>query len=453
MNKARLKFSDKLEYGIGDFGCNLLSAAAGAFITMYYTDSILISAAFVGTMMLFTRFLDGISDIIMGIIIDNTKSKYGKARPWILIGAVPLAISFILLFHVPAGLGDAGTKIYVTCTYIFYTVVCATVINLAYSSLCTMMSPDVNERISLSGIRMFFASMATLLGNSYTMTLVLFFGGNQKGFGIISIIYGIISAAVLLITGITCKEYKVEDIKEKLSEKKKLDSKKAISYLFRNKYTIPLIIGFVTNWIAMSLSGSAMPYYARDVLGNFSYITVIAMARNLPTIIVLLLGLVSKYIMVTGKRNAMMTGAFMQIAAFLLLIIAPLNLALQITGNIIIGISMGILNTTFFSTVTDVADYINIKNDTDITGLTNSITSFGLKVGVGLGSAALGWLLAIGNYNGQAANAGLVQADTAIFSEKVCYAILPLICMLIVAIISRFIDVDKKVAGMRKEQE
>lgn len=97
-------------------------------------------------------------------------------------------------------------------------------------------------------------------------------------------------------------------------------SKKAISYLFRNRYTIPLIIGFVTNWIAMSLSCSSMPYYSRDVLGNFSYITVISMARNLPTIIVLILGLVSKYIMTVGKRKAMMTGAIIQIAAFLPLI-------------------------------------------------------------------------------------------------------------------------------------
>ncbi|RGZ06813.1 hypothetical protein DXA14_03350 [Hungatella hathewayi] len=99
--KNNFGMGKKIGYGIGDLGGNLVSAAAGAFVTMYYTDSVLLSAAFIGTMMLFTRLLDGISDIIMGIIIDKTYTKYGKARPWVLFSAFPLILSFILMLNVP----------------------------------------------------------------------------------------------------------------------------------------------------------------------------------------------------------------------------------------------------------------------------------------------------------------------------------------------------------------
>lgn len=88
-------------YGCGDFGCNIIYTAMSAFLLFYYTDYAGVSAAAVGTIMLISRAFDGISDIIMGMIVDRTKSKYGKARVWLLRVCVPFALAGVLLFSVP----------------------------------------------------------------------------------------------------------------------------------------------------------------------------------------------------------------------------------------------------------------------------------------------------------------------------------------------------------------
>lgn len=108
MGKSKLTFKQILErfsYGCGDFGCNIIYTAMSAFLLFYYTDYAGVSALAVGTIMMVSRIFDGISDIIMGVIVDRTKSKFGKARPWILRMCIPFAVCGVLLFSVPASWG------------------------------------------------------------------------------------------------------------------------------------------------------------------------------------------------------------------------------------------------------------------------------------------------------------------------------------------------------------
>ncbi len=95
------RFVERFSYGCGDFGCNIIYTSMTAFLLFYYTDYAGVSAAAVGTIMLVSRVFDGISDIIMGVIVDRTKSRFGKARPWLLRMCIPFAVSGVLLFSVP----------------------------------------------------------------------------------------------------------------------------------------------------------------------------------------------------------------------------------------------------------------------------------------------------------------------------------------------------------------
>ena len=102
--KSKLTFGkifERFSYGCGDFGCNIIYTAMSAFLLFYYTDYAQVNAMAVGTIMMVSRFFDGISDIIMGVIVDRTKSKFGKARPWLLRMCIPFAVSGVLLFSVP----------------------------------------------------------------------------------------------------------------------------------------------------------------------------------------------------------------------------------------------------------------------------------------------------------------------------------------------------------------
>ena len=111
MNR-RISIKEKACYGIGSGGGNIITQILGTFLTAYYTDTVGIAAAAIGTMMLLTRFLDGISDILMGGIIDKTNTKWGKARPWLLISAPLICVGLILTFNVPAALGEHAKLVY-----------------------------------------------------------------------------------------------------------------------------------------------------------------------------------------------------------------------------------------------------------------------------------------------------------------------------------------------------
>ena len=178
-NKLTLrKIGERFSYGCGDFGCNIIYTAMSAFLLYYYTDYAGVSAFAVGVIMMVSRIFDGVSDIIMGVIVDRTKSKYGKARSWILRMCVPFAVSGILLFSVPASLGSTAKLVYIFITYNLTSTVVYTAINVPYSALNALMTQDPYERSVLSIFRNLLATAGTLIINTVTLPLVEFFGDN-----------------------------------------------------------------------------------------------------------------------------------------------------------------------------------------------------------------------------------------------------------------------------------
>ncbi len=169
-----------------------------AFLLFYYTNYAEVSAAAVGSIMLVSRILDGFSDLTMGIIVDRTKSKYGKARPWILRMAIPFAIAAILLFSVPSNLGITSKLIYIFITYNLVSTVIYTAINVPYATLNSLITQDQYERGVLSIFRMILATCGTLLINGLTLPLVEYFGNNLSAWTKTFFVFGIASIMVFL---------------------------------------------------------------------------------------------------------------------------------------------------------------------------------------------------------------------------------------------------------------
>ena len=103
METTKISIKERFAYGCGDLGCNIIYSAMSSFLLFYYTDYVKVSALTIGTIMLISRLFDGVTDLIMGVIVDRTKSRFGKCRPWILRMAIPFAIAAVLLFSVPSG--------------------------------------------------------------------------------------------------------------------------------------------------------------------------------------------------------------------------------------------------------------------------------------------------------------------------------------------------------------
>ena len=151
----KVPFGEKIAYGLGDAGCNFIWTTVGMFLTVYYTDKVGISAAIVGTIMLLTRLLDGVSDLVMGNIVDHTHTRWGKARPWVGLMAPLMGLGLILLFNVPGGLSGGGKVAYASITYVLLAVVIYTACNLSYGTMMSYMAPDQQDRTVLSSVRFF----------------------------------------------------------------------------------------------------------------------------------------------------------------------------------------------------------------------------------------------------------------------------------------------------------
>lgn len=165
---------EKIGYALGDGAANIAWRAVATFLFIFYTDVFGLDPAAVGLIMLIARFSDGISDVIMGIIGDRTKSKYGHFRPWILWTAIPLAISLSLLFTTP-GFGFTGKLIYAYVTYIVFTLV-YTANNIPYGALMAVVTSDHKERTSFGSYRMVGAFAGGMLVQGALLFLVSFYG-------------------------------------------------------------------------------------------------------------------------------------------------------------------------------------------------------------------------------------------------------------------------------------
>ena len=147
-------------YGIGDFSFCFIYGAIGSYIVFFYTDVACISAATVGTILLLSKIFDGISDMLMGYVIENVHSPLGKARPWLLWMAIPYCAGSALLFTVP-DLGETGRVIYAFISYNLMATTIFTSMNVPYGVLSSVMTNSQNERSILSICRASFCLLYT----------------------------------------------------------------------------------------------------------------------------------------------------------------------------------------------------------------------------------------------------------------------------------------------------
>lgn len=250
------KIMERFSYGCGDYGCNIIYTAMSAFLLFYYTDYAGVSALAVGTIMMVSRVFDGISDIIMGIIVDRTKSRFGKARPWLLRMCIPFALSGVLLFSVPVGWTQAAKLVYVFITYNLTSTVIYTAINVPYSSLNALMTQDPYERSVLSIFRNLLATAGTLTINMVTLPLVEFFGDNAAAWTKTFCVLGLLAVAAFLINFFGTEE-RVKASAVADGKAKNVPIKEGIRALFKNKYWIMMTCVLALFFLNYSVNGGA----------------------------------------------------------------------------------------------------------------------------------------------------------------------------------------------------
>ena len=430
----KITVKERLAYGCGDFSSNIMYSAMAAFLMFYYTDYIGVSAAVVGSIMLFSRIFDGISDLIMGVIIDRTNTPFGKARIWILRLVIPYAIGTVMLFYVPAGWSEMAKYVYIFFSYNIAFTVLFTGINLPYATLTALMTQDQYERSVLSIFRMILATCGTLFIKTCTLPVVKFFGDNARAWTYTFVVFGALEIITFMITFLFTRE------RVNTSEDKRMAVPISLGFkaLVKNKYWFMATLNLVLIFIAQGVNGSSEVYYAKEVLGNGNLVGTFSVALQVTQIVCMLFiaGFVKKF----GKRNVLMAGAAIMIVGYGIMGIGAESLPVLILGCMLRGVGNAGISACMFAMVTDTIEYGEWKTGIRTEGLINSAASFGQKIGNGLSNVVMGAILAAGGYVGTAAT----QTASAISAIKVSYIYVPIILTAAQLVVLAFYHLDKE---------
>lgn len=383
----------------------------------------------------------------MGVIVDRTKSRFGKARPWLLRMCVPFAIAGVLLFSVPSTWSDTPKLIYVFITYNLVSTVIYTAINVPYSALNALMTQDPYERSVLSIFRNLLATAGTLTINTFTLPLVEFFGDNPAAWTKTFMVFGVVAIIAFMINFLGTKERVVSVSDMQNGEHKDVPFIAGVKALFVNKYWILMTLMLALFFLMYAINGGSTVYYAKDILGDKDLVATINGIFNVVQILGMffIAMLVKKY----GKRNIFALGLVLDIVGILFLHYLHSEMWMIVVSSLIRGIGNACGGATMWAMVSDTIDYGEWKTGYRTEGLVNSACSFGWKIGNGLGSALLGLILEIGGYVGTAA----VQSAEALEAIEFSFIWVPVMVYVSGLVIMYFFKLDKEFPQIIKDLE
>ena len=218
--KTYLKWYNKVGYGSGDIAGNVVYAFLSSFAMIYLTNTIGLSSGIVGTLIAVSKLFDGFTDIFFGSMIDKTRSRLGRARPWMLYGYVGCAVTLAAIFAVPTGWGTTAQYAWFFIAYTLLNGVFYTANNIAYSALTSLVTKNSKERVQMGSYRFIFAFGTSLLIQSVTIKFVAMIGGGAAAWRTVAIVYAVIGLVINTISTFSVRELSEEELKEELKEEK-----------------------------------------------------------------------------------------------------------------------------------------------------------------------------------------------------------------------------------------
>jgi glucuronide carrier protein len=459
----KLPLKTVLGYGAGDFAFNLAFSLSTSFLLYYYTDVAGISAAAVGTMFLVVRLWDAFADLLAGRLVDRTMTRWGKFRPFIMFGAVPLLFMSFLVFHVPSSFDEGLKLIYAYATYAVLGLIYS-LVNIPYGSLASAVTQSVHQRAKLVAARAFGAGiggvvLTFIVGHfinelrgqkSLIKTpedLLAYQSAVQGVFTKVTLAFIVVGSIAFWFTAWACRERVVRtqprvSIKETAAT---LRSNTPLAYLCGSSFFY---------LIGLFAVGGTTAFYAQYVLGNIGLVGLLTLVNTGITLIIT--PFIPKIIDIFGKKRVFQYCGVFTIVGGVGLFFTPGNLLWLVLLTLAIkGIGASLINTVMFGLEADTVEYGEWKTGKRSEGATYAIFSFTRKVTQSIGGAVGAWALAIGGYiAASAANPSPVQPDSAILAIKATIGLLPALAALIAMLIFiRYPLNDRRFREIRNETE
>jgi GPH family glycoside/pentoside/hexuronide:cation symporter len=390
----RISLKEKIGYSLGDAASNLYWKTFEWYLMFFYTDVFGISALAVGTMLMVTRMADAVADPVMGSIADRTHTRWGHFRPYLLWGAIPFAVAGVFTFTTP-NLTGGGKVVYAYITYSLLMFI-YTFVNIPYSALMGVISPNSLERTSISSIRFIGAFTAGTFIQYFTLKFVKWFGqGNDaRGWQLTMVFYGILAVILLVLCFLTTRERVTPPAAQNS------DLGRDIRDLFTSIPWMILVGVLLLVLTAFVVKGSASTYYFKYYLHNeplvgafmvvngFAFLAAVFITTRLTKIF----GKKPLFIFAIGGGGLVIGGFCLPGSHDITMIFA-----LQIISSFIIGFNSPLV----FAMFADVADESEWRTGRRATGLVFASAIFSTKAGVAIGAGIYGLVL---TYFGYVAN-------------------------------------------------
>ena len=413
---ARLRSSQYLGYAAGEVANNLTFQMVAVFLLIYYTDVAGISASTAGTVLLVVRIWGGFTDLLAGRRVDETMTRWGRFRPYLLFGSIPLLILLVGTFSVPGGLGGTTTLVWAFVSYALFSLAYSFV-NIPYGSLAASMTQDPDERARLSSARSVAASVTILLIAVVVAPQLQGSADLQRSLTV--------TTAVFAAVGLGLYLWCFASAREAVSPADHAVGARETMTMIRHNRPLVLLCSATLLFLTGMFSLSAVAvFYARDVLGNADLYIVMTALQT--AAMVAAAAAVPWAVAIVGKRRAYVLAGSIAAVAALGFALAPGSVpAAGIACYGVLGIGFGAINALIFALQADTVEYGEWNSGVRAEGASYAVLSFTRKTGQGIGGAAAAYTIGIGGYVSGAAS----QTDSAVASIKIAAGVVPAVAI------------------------
>ena len=417
-NTKKVSFGGKFGYSCGAAACGF-SMIMPTLISYYATQSLLIPIALVSTVIALVKILDGVTDIVIGAIMDRTKSKLGKARPWYLWGTIPYGIFMALTFWIPSSLPTGGKIALLAIFYALTISVFGTMLQVARYALISRMTDNPKQQNILSVLGDGIAALAVGVLISLAPNWAA-----QIGWNITFTIFGVIA----IILGVICFALVREDETIMEVTKEKVPVKELFKAIFHNKFALFIIIAVFINQLATGMIQLGGLYYFTYVVGNMGLYSIVMLLSLIAGVVGMFVG--GFLMKATSKAfgiSALCTTVCLLIVYFFGLN-SPVILAIFLDLALMFG--MTTCGTCYGAMSAQAVDYGEWKTGVRSEGLTSAPVNVGQKIGAAIGAAVIGAVMAAGGF----IEGAPTQTAEAVSAIKNGYLLVPAIIFLIAGI-------------------
>lgn len=414
---------EKISYGMGAVGKDMVYAFVSGFLMIYYNTVLGISATFIGILFMVARVFDAINDPFMGIVVEKTQTKFGKFRPWLFIGTILNAVILYPMYAVPESLTGTNLLVYTSVAYILWGLT-YTIMDIPYWSMIPAITESGKDRENISVIARSCAGLGYAIPTALTMVLVPMLGkGNERlGFKLLGMIIALFFVLAIIIT--------VANVKEKVYESKKSPSiKEMLSSLISNDQALIVVVGIIIFNASLYLTQQLAVYFFKYDIGNGSLFGLFGTIGGAVQIISMTLLPVfrKKYECKKILVGAIITALVGYAMLFALGTLGITNMVLLCMSAAIIffGFGLATVLTTIF--LADTVDYGEWKNNQRNESVIFSLQTFVVK----LASAVSVFIAGIGIDVIKLDTNSAVQSNATLLGLRILMIIVPMIGLII----------------------